>query len=48
MPTWLYVLACLAVPPIWGYAMYRVFGIWERRRALAGRRPEVPPIDYSI
>lgn len=45
---WLYVLACVIVPAVWGVAMYHAFEIWERRRRRAIQRDVPPPIDYSI
>ena len=44
---WLYVLGCIAIPALWGIAMYYVFGAIDRRRRRAPRA-EAPPIDYSI
>ncbi len=44
---WLYVLGCIAIPALWGIAMYYVFGAIGRRRRRAPRE-DVPPIDYSI
>ncbi len=48
MPTVLYVLTCLLVPPLWGFLMYLAIGWWERRRRMAAVRERLPPIDYTI
>jgi hypothetical protein len=44
---WVYAAACLAVPALWGFAMVRAFGAWERRRRADAKR-ELPRVDYSI
>jgi hypothetical protein len=57
MPTWLYVLLCLAVPSVWGVAMFYAFELVARRArrgggpkgsAAAGDDKGPPPVDYSI
>ena len=45
---WLYTLAAVIVPALWGIAMYHAFGIWDRRRQRAIQRDAPPPVDYSI
>jgi hypothetical protein len=45
--TALYVLACIVVPALWGWASFRVFR-WLEARRRAVRPSELPPIDYSI
>ena len=47
MPLWLYAILCVAIPAVWGIAMYFVFGLIDRRRA-ARNQDKLPPIDYSI
>ncbi len=44
----LYVLACLAVPALWGALMYAAFGIVQRRRRPVDPRDPAPPADYTI
>jgi hypothetical protein len=48
METWLYVLACVAVPCAIGGTMYVLFGLWNRRRSAKNPEHALPPIDYMI
>ena len=48
MPMWLYALACVVVPGVWGVIMFYVFNAVGRRRAQREQRDRPPPIDYSI
>lgn len=41
---WLYALACMVVPAVWGVVVAMVFTRWERRN---GRR-DGRPVDYAI
>lgn len=46
--SWLYALACVLVPAVWGGLMYLVFGWWRARRGTLPPRREKPPVDYII
>lgn len=46
-PGWLYVLACVTVPALWGIVMYHLFGWWDRRRKRRASE-ELPHVDYTI
>lgn len=47
MSSWLYVVACVVVPGVWGVVMYHAFGFIERRRKQR-TKSDPPPVDYSI
>ncbi|MBK7579120.1 MAG: hypothetical protein IPI67_02850 [Myxococcales bacterium] len=48
MSAWLYPLACVVLPGVWGVLMYFAFGAFERRRRTSVKKDALPPIDYSI
>jgi hypothetical protein len=48
MNDWPYVLACVVAPGIVGACMYKIFGIWEKRRRRKQPSAIVPEIDYWI
>jgi hypothetical protein len=45
---WLYVIACVTIPALWGVAMYYAFGLWDRHRQKSIQKDAPPPVDYSI
>jgi hypothetical protein len=44
----LHVIACVALPAVWGVAMYYVFSAANRRLSAPESSSGPPPIDYSI
>jgi len=48
MQSWLYALACVAVPCAIGLTMYVLFDLWNRRRTTTRPDHPLPPIDYMI
>ncbi len=48
MGSWLYAIACVAVPCAIGGTMYVLFGLWNRRRSAKNPEHALPPIDYMI
>jgi len=42
---WLYLLACLVVPLLWGWLVSALLDWWEGKRR---RDSSSPPIDYQI
>ena len=48
MSDWLFALACVVLPGVWGAVMFLAFRAYDKQRRKAGKRDDLPPVDYSI